>query len=160
MPDTFKAAEYLQRALIGQFYSRVSVHNAFELQFEDFTLAGQEVESPDEELFNTEFVHSYVSAGRTANPQVIAKSAILAACLGACISRVELAANASLTLTFENGVSVTFTTATPIVDWHWAITEGGQDPYSGCIVACFSPGEVQGGIANSSFKPKPLRGSA
>ena len=160
MPDTFKAADYLQRALIGQFYSRFSVHTGFELEFEDFTLAGQEVESPDEEILNAGFVHSYAPASCTANPQVIAKSAILAACLGVSISKVELAVDASLTLSFENGVCITLVTSTPVIDWHWAITEGRGDPYSGCIVACFARGEIQGGIANNSSKPMPLRGTA
>ncbi len=150
MLDTLQAAEDLKRALAGQSYSRFGVHTGFELEFEKFVLAAQEIESPDEDLFNIGLVQSYPPASFTANPQLIAKSAVLGACLGVPVSTVEVAVDASLALTFENGVRITLPTSTPIVDWHWAITVGREDPYSGCIVACFAPGEIQGSIANSS----------
>ena len=160
MLDTLQAAEDLQGALVGQFYARFGVHTGFELEFEDFGLTAQEIESPDEELLNASFVQSYPPARFTANPRVIAKSAVLAACLGVVVSTVEVAADASLTLGFENGVRITLPTSTPVIDWHWAITEGREDPYSGCLIACFAPGEIQGSIANNSSKPTPLRGAA
>ena len=155
-----EAAEDLRSALIGAFYSRFSVHTGFELAFEGFTLAAQEIESPDEEQLNRELLGSYPPVRHTANPEVIAKSTVLAACLAVPVSLVEVAADASLTLGFENGVCISLPTSTPIVDWHWAITEGSQDPYTGYIIACFAPGEVQGSIANKSSKPTPLRGAA
>ena len=158
MSDTLlKAAGDLQSALVGQFYGRFGVHTGFELEFEHFVLAAQEIESPEEELLNAGFVQSYPPASFTANPQLIAQSAILAACLGVSISTVQVAADASLTLGFENGVRITLPTSTPVVDWHWAITEGRADPYSGCIIACFAPGEIQGGIANFSYMDSPTR---
>ena len=160
MPGNLQAAEDLKGALVGQVYARFGVHTGFELEFDSFVLAAREIESPDEVLLNVGFVQSYPPAKFTANPQVIAKSAVLAACLGVAVATVEVAEDASLTLIFENGVNVTLPTSTPVVDWHWAITEGRADPYSGCLIACFAPGEIQGSIANNSSKPTPLRGAA
>ena len=160
MPGMSKTAEDLRSALVGAFYWRFSVHTGFELAFETFTLAAYEVESPDVEQFNHELLSKSPPAHRNANPDVITKSAVLATCLCVPVSLVEVAADASLTLGFENGVRISFPTSTPVVDWHWAITEGIGDPYSGRIVACFAPGEIQGSIANKSSKPTPPRGAA
>jgi hypothetical protein len=48
-------------------------------------------------------------------------------------------------LSFENGVTLMFTTNTDVVDWQWALNENGKDPYLGFIVGCFNQGEVQVG---------------
>jgi hypothetical protein len=150
----------LRSALIGSFYSRFAVSDGFDLYFGDFVLSSMEVSTADEQIINSSFVRAYPPAQHTANPDRIAKSAVLAACLDIPIAGVELLADSSLVLSFGNNVAVRLPADTPTVDWHWAITESGGDPYADCYIACFSPGDIQGSMPNNSFKPKPLRGSA
>jgi hypothetical protein len=152
VPIAMQAADQLQALLIGKFYSSFSVATAFGFSFYEFELAAQDVLCADEDVINNSFVNTYGPAAQTAVPELIGKSAILAACLGATISDVQVLPDASLILWFANGVQLKLPTTTPIVDWHWAITEDGRDPYMGCIIACFRSGEIQGGIANKSFK--------
>jgi|APMI01.1.fsa_nt_gi hypothetical protein len=152
--------EGIQAALVGAFYSRFSVDTGFDFHFENFVLSANDVLSPDEAGINSAFVANYPPASHTATPEVIAKSAVVAACLGAEISAVEVLADSSLVLRFNNDVEIKLPTNTPVVDWHWAITEQGGDPYMSCLVACFSPGDIQGCMPNNSFKPTPLRGAA
>jgi hypothetical protein len=147
-----QAAEQLRALLIGKDYASFSVATSFGLGFDGFELASQDVLCPDEDVINSAFVNSYAPAAKTGVPELIGKSAILAACLGATISDVQVSPDASVILWFANGVQLTLPTNTPIVDWHWAITEDGRDPYTGCIIACFASGEIQGSIANKSFK--------
>lgn len=149
---TMHAAEQLRVLLIGKFYASFSVATAFGFTFDGFELAAQDVVCADEDIINNSFVNSYAPAAQTGVPELIGKSAILAACLGATISDVQVSPDASVILSFANGVQLTFPTNTPIVDWHWAITEDGRDPYTGCIIACFAPGEIQGSTANQSFE--------
>ena len=160
MQQTLSQIESIRRALVGSFYSRFAVGDGFDLYFDGFVLSAREIISPDETSINSTFVGAYPPAQSTANSGCIAKSAVIAACLSAPVSAVELLADSSLLLTFSNNVAVRLLTDTPIVDWHWAITETGGDPYTGCFVACSAPGDIQGSMPNNSFKPNPLRGSA
>ena len=160
MPQTASQAESIQGALVGAFYSRVAVSDGFDFYFDNFVLSSREIISGDEAMINSKFVEGYAPARSTANPECIAKSAVVAACLGAEVSAVEVLPDSSLLLKFNNKVEIRLPTDTPIVDWHWAITEAGGDPYLGCLVGCFAPGDIQGSMPNNSFKPKPLRGSA
>jgi hypothetical protein len=160
MQPTATQSESIGSALVGTFYSRFAVDLGFDLYFEGFVLSAQDVAVSDEESINTGFVSSYQPSACTANPQLIAKSVVLAACLGIEVSAVDIAEDSSLSLRFGNGVVIRLPTDTPVVDWHWAFTESGGDPYVGCFIACFAPGDIQGNMPNQSFKPNPLRGSA
>jgi hypothetical protein len=144
--------EQLRVLFLGRHYVSFSVAVAFGLSFDDFELAAQDVQSPDEELISNPFISSTAKVVRTVNPELVGQGALLAACIGAAILDVRVAEDASITLLFENGVALKFPTDTPVVDWHWAITEDGKDPYLGCIMACFSPGEIQGSISDKYFK--------
>ena len=160
MHQTITQVEGIESALVGNSYSRFAVGDGFDFYFDGFVLSSREILSQDEAAINSTFVDTYPPTQLTAIPECIAKSAVAAACLGASVSAVELLADSSLVLTFNNNVAIHLPTDTPIIDWHWAITEGGGDPYTGCLIACFAPGDIQGSMPNNSFKPKPLRGSA
>ncbi|MCP1583778.1 hypothetical protein [Pseudoxanthomonas mexicana] len=153
-------AESIKGALIGGFYSRFTVGDGFDFHFDGFVLSSHEIASEDESFINSAFVDSYAPAKQTAISEIIAKSAVAAACLGSTISAVEVLPDSSLLLIFDNMVAIRLPTDTPTVDWHWAFTESGGDPYLGCFVGCFAPGDIQGSMPNNSFKPNPLRGSA
>ncbi len=159
MQPTSTQSEGIKDALVGSCYSRFAVDTGFVLYFDDFVLSAQEIVSSDEESINSGFVTSYQPSTYTANPENIAKSVSLAACLGIDIFAVEISDDSSLVLKFNNGIVIRMHTDTPIVDWHWAFTESGGDPYSGCLIACFAPGDIQGSMPNNSFKGMPLRGT-
>ena len=155
-------SQSIQSALVGSCFSRFAVGTGFDLYFEDFVLSAQEIVSSDEETINVGLVNSYPPSTCTANPEYLAKSIVLAACLAAEISAVNIFDDSSLVLRFNNGSEIRLRTDTPLVDWHWAFTESGGDPYSGCLVACFAPGDIQGSMSeflqvrhapNRSFKP-------
>ena len=160
MPQTMSQLESIKSAMVGNYYSRFTVGDGFDLYFPDFVLSSREVTSTDEQTINSSFVESYRPAQYTANRDRIAKSTVVAACLDIPVTSVDLLTDSSLLLMFSNGVAVCLPTDTPTVDWHWAITESGGDPYIGCHIACFAPGDIQGGMPNNSFKPTPLRGAA
>jgi hypothetical protein len=160
MLKPMQSCEALKALLTGKAYVRFSVGAVFDLDFDGFVLSSQALFAVDEVYINDVFVQHYSAAEGTADPEDIARSAILAACRQRNIVAVETNEDASLVLRFENGVALRLPTDTPVVDWHWAVTEDARDPYLGCMFACFSPGEIQGGIANNSFKPTPQSGAA
>jgi len=160
MHQTASQIESIESALAGRFYSRFAVSDGFDFYFDDFVLSSREIVTSGEPAISAALANAFPAVSSTANPESIAKSAVAAACLGAPVVTARILPDSALLIIFSNNVTICLPTDTPIVDWHWAITEGGGDPYLGCLAACFSPGDVQGSVPNNSFKPKPLRGSA
>src|SRR5690554_4309918 len=99
MQHTMTQADNIRSALVGNFYSRFAASIGFDLYFDDFVLSSWEIISPDEEIFNSSVVAAYPPAQHSANPERIAKSAVLAACLDIPVAAVELLADSSLLLT-------------------------------------------------------------
>jgi hypothetical protein len=143
--------EDIRQALVGQFFWRFAVSDGFDLYFDNFVLSSRAISSLSEDPS----FHAHSVSRLTANPDLVAKSAVVAACLGVPISGCHVTPESALHVTFSNGVVVRLPTDTPIVDWHWAISERGGDPYSGCYIACFAPGDIQGSMSNNSFKVTP-----
>ena len=138
-----KALDILHNKLVGNFYSRFSIGDTFDLFFDAFWLIAQNVISADEEALNHFLFKEYKPANEAIDKEDVSKSIILCSTLRKKILEVKLSEDSSLQLTFENGVILLFPTNTDIVDWQWALNENGNDPYLGCIVGCFSSGEVQ-----------------
>ena len=143
--------EFIERSLLGKFYWRFAVAGSFDFSFDDFVLSTQDMVSPDEALVcEGSRLETYARSRGSANPELVVKSAVISACLGVPIATVALLSDSSLQLTFDNGVAMRLPTDTPIVDWHWAITDNGGDPYVSCRVACFAPGEIRRRMPNAS----------
>lgn len=140
---TMKALDILHTKFFGNFYSRFSIGDTFDLVFDDFWLIAQNVISADEKALNHFLLKQYKPADEAIDKENISKSIILCSTLRKKVIKAKLAEDSSLQLAFENGVILIFPTNTDIVDWHWAINENGNDPYLGCIVGCFGSGEVQ-----------------
>ncbi len=137
--------EILEEKLVGNFYSRFSTGDTFDLYFDQFWLIAQNVIGSDENRLNVLLSGEYPPASEAIDKEDIAKTVIISSTLRKKITGVSLSSDSTLELVFENGVNLQFPTDTEIVDWHWAINEKGNDPYLGCVVGCFSPGEVQVG---------------
>lgn len=134
----------LEEKLLGNFYSRISLGDTFDLYFDRFWLISQNVASSDEGILN-KIVSEYPPSHEAIDKKDIAKCTILAASLRKKVTKLSLNPDSSLELGFENGVSLLFTTDTEIVDWQWAINEDAQDPYHSLIVGVLESGEVQFG---------------
>lgn len=135
--------EVLQEKLHGNFYSMFRVGDAFDLYFDGFWLIANNVISPDEDELNKQLPSVYQPAREAVDKEDVAKSIVLSSTLRKCITGVALLPDSSLELMFENGVKLLFPTNTEVVDWQWALNENANDPYLGCIVGVFAPGEAQ-----------------
>ncbi len=133
--------EILEEELLGNFYSRISLGDTFDLYFGNFWLIAQNVVSPDEVAINNR-ISEYSPASEAVDKDDVAKSTILTATLRKKITKISLNSDSSLELNFENGVKLTFTTDTEVVDWQWAINDEAQDPYLGCLLGVFDAGKV------------------
>ncbi len=136
------AIEVLEEKLLGNFYSRVSLGDTFDLYFDRFWLISQNMVSSDEAALN-KLMSEYSTITEAIDKEDIAKATILTATLRKKVTKVVLNADSSLELSFENGVRLLFTTDTEIVDWQWAINEDAQDPYNSLIVGVLESGEVR-----------------
>lgn len=111
-----RAIEILEEKLLGNFYSRISIGDTFDLCFENFCLISQNVLSPDEDTIN-QSISGYQPTGEAIDKEDIAKGTILTATLRKKVTEVSLNSYSSLELSFENGVRLKFTTDTEIMDW-------------------------------------------
>lgn len=132
----------LKEMLINNYYSRISIGDTYNLFFDDFWLIAINVATDDEKDLNDFLLSNYSRASEAIDAEDVAKCTVLAATLRKKITNVNLLADATLECIFENGVKLQFTTDTEIVDWHWALNNEAKDPYAGCIIGCFNPGEV------------------
>ena len=135
--------EVLKDKLVGNYYSRFSAGDTFDLYFDGFWLISQNVVASEENKLNSVLFSEYQPANEAIDKEDVAKTVVISSTLRKKITGVSLSADSTLELVFENGVRLSFPTNTEIVDWHWAINEEGNSPYESCIVGCFSPGEVQ-----------------
>ena len=139
------AIDILKEKLVGNFYSRISLGDTFDLCFDGFWLIAHNVVSNDEEQLNEQFIERYSSAAEAIDREDVAKSVVLCCTRRKKIVDVVLAPDSTLELIFENGISLSFPTSTETVDWQWAITVNGQEPHNGYLISVFESGEVQVG---------------
>lgn len=135
--------EILQKKLVGNFYSRFSIGDTFDLYFDGFWLIAHNIVSSDEEDLNRILLNEYKPVKEAIDKEDVSKSTIICSTLRKKIINVSLFDDATLQTTFENGVILLFPTNTDIVDWQWALNENGTDPYLGFIVGCFDSGVVK-----------------
>jgi hypothetical protein len=134
--------DVLEEKLLGNFYSRVSLGDTFDLYFDRFWLIAQGVVSPQEDFLNSQLA-DFKPAVEAIDKEDVAKGIILTSTLQKKVIAVSLNSDSSLELDFENGIKLLFTTDNEIVDWQWAINENGQDPYHSLIVGVLESGEAQ-----------------
>ena len=111
--------EILKEKLVGNFYSRFSAGDKFDLYFDQFWLIAQNVVAPDEKQLNDTLFSKYPPANEAIDKEDIAKTVIISSTLRKNITGVALGSDSTLELVFENGVTLQFPTNTEIVDWHW-----------------------------------------
>ena len=134
--------EVLEEKLLGNFYTRLSCGDTFDLHFDGFWLITQNVISSDERVLNM-LIAGYRPGIEAVDKESVAKNLILTTTLRKKITDVSISSDSWLELSFENGVKLHFPTDTEVVDWHWALNENGQDPYHDFIVGVLESGDVQ-----------------
>lgn len=137
------ALDILKEKLVGNFYSRFSIGDTFDLFFDSFWLIAHNVVSADEESLNSFLLNEYKPSKDAIDKENVSKSTVICSTLRKKVIELSLASDATLKLAFENGVTLLFPTNTDMVDWQWAINENGNDPYLGFIVGCFNQCEVE-----------------
>lgn len=139
-----EALQLLQNKLIGNFYSRFSSGDSFELRLDnDLWLIAHNVVSKDETTLNKFLEQNYEPYNNAIDQEFIAKNISLTALMRQEIIDVKLDNDCSLIITFENGEDLKLAIDTEIIDWHWALKNTIGDPYKEYIVACFNKGEVE-----------------
>ncbi|MFD1466945.1 hypothetical protein ACFQ48_01815 [Hymenobacter caeli] len=137
-----EAIEILKDKLVGQFISRFSAGDTWDLSIDGYWLMAQEIFSKDETLFNMWLQNDYHLYDSTVDKEDISKSAIVASILRREITDLKLDELCNLTLEFEGGAELVLLTSAAIVDWQWCLNKTGSIPYSDYLVACFWEGEI------------------
>ena len=139
-----EALQLLQNKLIGNFYSRFSSGDSFELRLDnDLWLIAQNIVNKDETTFNKFLEQGYQSYSDAIDQELIAKNISITALMRQEIIDAALDNDCALIITFKNGEELNLATDTDIVDWHWALKRTLGDPYGEFIVGCFNQGEVE-----------------
>jgi hypothetical protein len=137
-----QAIDILRDKLIGQFISRFSIGDTWDLAIGEYWLIAQEVVSKNEAPLNEWLQNNYSLFNSTVDKEQISKSAVIASLLRREITDIKLDDVYNLVIEFEEGAELIVLTNTNIVDWQWFLNRSGNDPYKEYLVAYFGEGEI------------------
>jgi len=135
--------EILNNRLLGQFISRFSLGDTWDLFIGEYCLSAHTIQFEDEGKITKFLKENYNGFIHAVDKEDISKSTIMAANLRKTIIEILLDENKNLTIDFENGSTMNILTNTDIVDWQWCINKSGKDPYIDNEIACFWAGEIK-----------------
>lgn len=135
--------EILNDKLLGQFISRYSLGDTWDLLIGEYWLSAHSIEFKEELKITRLLEESYAPFSFSVDKEDISKSTLIAANLRKNITQIELDKMKNLTLDFENGSAMKILTNTDIVDWQWCINKSEKDPYMDNEIACFWAGEIK-----------------
>ncbi|TDN39438.1 hypothetical protein E4631_14655 [Hymenobacter sp. UV11] len=137
-----KPIEVLNDKLKGNFISRFSIGDTWDLYFGDYWLSTHNLISSDESPLNEWLLANYPPFQKAIDQEDISKCVVVAAFMRKKVVSVALDDSCNLTINFEDNGKLILPTDTDIVDWQWSLSEGGNDPYMSYIVACFGEGQI------------------
>jgi hypothetical protein len=135
--------EVLNDRLKGNFISRFSIGDTWELYFGDCWLSAHNLISSNESLLNDWLLTDYPPFQKAIDQEYISKCVVVASLMRKEVISVALDDACNLIINFEDNGELTLPTNTDIVDWQWSLSENGSIPYVDYIVACFWEGEVE-----------------
>ena len=128
---------------MGEFISRFSVGDTWDMFIGDYYLSAHTIEFEEENQITEFLIRHYDEFKFSVDKENISKSTIMAANLRKPITKVSLDELKNLQLDFENGSTMRILTNTKIVDWQWCVNRSGKDSYMDYEIACFWEGETQ-----------------
>jgi len=137
-----KPTDVLKSRLKGNFISRFSIGDTWELYFGDCWISAHNLISSDESQLNEWLLTNYSPFQKAIDQENISKCVIVAALMRKEVTSIALDEACNLTINFEEDEKLILPTDTDIVDWQWSLSEEGSDPYVSHIVACFTEGEI------------------
>jgi hypothetical protein len=135
--------EILNNKLLGQFISRFSLGDTWDLFIDEYCLSAHTIQFEDEGIITEFLKENYDGFIHAVDKEDISKSTIMAANLRKTIIKILLDENKNITIYFENGSTMNILTNTDIVDWQWCINKSGKDPYIDNEIACFWACEIK-----------------
>ena len=135
--------EILNNRLLGQFISRFSLGDTWDLFIGEYCLSAHTIQFEDEDKITELLKENYDEFIHAVDKEDVSKSTIMAANLRKTIIEILLDENKNITIDFENGSTMNILTNTNIVDWQWCINKSGKDPYMDNEIACFWAGEIK-----------------
>ncbi|TCI84580.1 hypothetical protein [Tenacibaculum sp. M341] len=135
--------ELLNNKLVGQFISRFSVGDTWDLLIGDYWLSAHTIEFKEERKITKLLKENYNQFNFSVDKEDVSKSTIVAANLRKLITRIDLDEMKNLIIDFKNGSELRVLTNTDIVDWQWCINKSGKNPYTDFEIACFWKGEIK-----------------
>lgn len=135
--------DILNEKLLGEFISRYSVGDTWDMYIGDFYLSAHTIEFEEENQITELLIKYYREYKYSIDKEDISKAAIMAANLRKPITKISLDKLKNIQFDFENGLTMKILTNTKIVDWQWCVNRSGKDPYMDYEIACFWEGETQ-----------------
>jgi len=135
--------EILSKKLLGEFISRFSIGDTWDIFIGDYYLSAHTIEFEEENRITEFLKENYKEFNYSVDKEGISKSTIMAANLRKTIIQVDLDELKNMTIDFENGSTLKILTNTDIVDWQWCINKSGKEPYVDYEIACFWAGETK-----------------
>lgn len=135
--------EILNNKLLGQFISRFSLGDTWDLFIGEYCLSAHTIQFEDEDKITEFLKENYDGFIHAVDKEDISKSTIMAANLRKTIVEILLDENKNITIDFKNGSTMNILTNTDIVDWQWCINKSGKVPYRDNEIACFWAGEIK-----------------
>ena len=135
--------DILNENLLGEFISRFSVGDTWDMCIGDFYLSAHTIEFEEEDQITELLKQNYEKFEYGVDKEYISKSTIMTANLRKLITKISLDKLKNLQIHFENGSTMKILTNTDIVDWQWCMNKSGNDPYMDYEVACFWAGKTK-----------------
>ena len=138
-----QAAALLERLLLGNSFTTVSVSDWWSLHFEGHVLLAQDLVAPEQAEVETLLRSATVPLLDGVDPENISKCVSVLRNVRRSVIGVSLDASGQLRLEFEGGGTLVATCTTPVVDWQWSVNRTGSTPYEELGIACFGVGDVR-----------------
>jgi hypothetical protein len=135
--------DILSKRLLGEFISRFSVGDTWDMYIGDYNLSAHTIEFEQENQIAEFLKGHYEEYNYSVDKEDISRSTIMAANLRKPITKISLDELKNLRIDFEHGSTMKILTNTEIVDWQWCLNKSGKDPYIDYEIACFWAGETQ-----------------
>ena len=133
----------LNQKLLGEFISRFSIGDTWNIFIGNYILSAHTIEFQEEKLIYDFLKNNYSEFNYSIDNENVPKSTLLTSNLRKLIIQIKLDEMKNLTLEFEKGSTMKILTNTKVVDWQWCLNQSRKNPYQDFDIACFYAGEIK-----------------